>query len=388
MKITGKFFLSFLLSALLIWGCSDEAETGMSPSELPVSYTVDMDLETLSETYGPALTRSLSTYSGVSTYAFPVGVTNITMTPSGEQLPATGQTRLITVSGTFDELHYRALDAVNNVVLDQKTIYNTYGGLGFENIVIPAYEVTQDKQDAVRVVLFQYLDPLTNAWMLHDYAVQTSVITHPFKAWSNIDDLILKSGGNYIISISGDFPATDSDLVLFRAYDKTNNTQISSAFIMGTTIKSVSLPIGENPDNWYREIALEYALSTDLNNWIEFESHTQIFRDKPNFSYVTTIPDVIPAKGGSYTITVGPDWTSEHLVFVGGEDLWDSIIVYTWGSALYQSSGQKSTTIHIEPNDSGAPRDVWFLSFDFEYPTGEKQPHYHKFIQKSIQLAY
>ncbi len=375
----GTFFSIVLLLSTLIISCSEEPDVELSPpkAEVEETYSVDLEIDVLSDLYGPALTRSLGYFEENTEFAYPLGIKDITLSPSDKELPANGEVREVKVTGLFLKLEYRAYDATNDRIIDQVTV--TPGSrptVGTAYLTIDTYEIIEDEQDAVRVILFEYQHPVSKQWVPHDYAVQEAVISTAFRTWSNIREDIPKKGSQYIVSISGEFPTNDYEFVLFRAWDATHDELVSSAVIMGAKVKSVFLDIFENPTSEAREIKLQYAHSSDINDWIDFEDHIQL---GTTFTVAVDAPEMIPETGGTYTVLFEGEWSGRAFI-VGVYNVDGSVA----GSVALFTKCPGSVDLTVDPNTTGKVRTVQFKYVDEQIGSTEiKWVVFHESLQET-----
>jgi len=294
MKI--KFLLLGILSLLIWTACNDDIPEKNQQANEITSINLDFDIDKLTEMYGPALTRNLPVMTRAASYAYPAGISDIVISPTGE-IPAAGQIKTIIVQGTFGSVTIRAFDAVNQISLGQTTIADA-GGIGVGSLTIPAYQSTM--AGSLRVVMFECLDHSTGAWNMFDYAIQGAEYTEPFTIWTDItdDQDIPKEGGNILVNILGSFPSTASEYLFIRAVDTNNQAVTVNAVIMGTTQKSVYLNIGKNESANSRILVFQYMKSTE-STWTPFETHAQIGTPVlPN--NIRLINDIYLAKTDAY----------------------------------------------------------------------------------------
>jgi len=310
-----KSILFVFLSVLLWTGCNEDEVSNISQENDITYFKVQMDIDYLTETYGPALTRGITKNDPSAltrssdpghlqmTYAYPVGISSITILPDKDVVVPEGEERDVIVIGSFSALSIRAYDAINQQVLSQNVVVENTG-YGIGKLSIPRYTTTS--AGAVRMIFFEYFNSQTYAWELFSYAVQQAEPVDEFRTWSDIIDDLPAEGAYPVIHISGNFPTQAHESVFFRAVDDLGEAISNTVAIIGTSAKSTILTISENTSERARTIYLQYAFSTAIEEWITFETHKQLGVEV-NYEFYLLIPtlpamEVIPSAGGIYDV--------------------------------------------------------------------------------------
>ncbi|MCC8154559.1 MAG: hypothetical protein LIP01_10285 [Tannerellaceae bacterium] len=307
-----KKLLFSLLAVLLITACNEEKLFEETAGEQNTQ-SIEIDLDYLTETYGPALTRSIAANGGIITVALPIGISEIKILPDGE-IPAEGEVKTVIVTGSsFSSIKIRAFDATNSTNLTEVTVTNM-GGMGYGNLSIPKYEATPN--GSIRIVMFEYFNYNTNIWEMCGYGIQNAAVTTPFLVWTNIENDIPKEGGSYFLNIAGEFPSDNTEYVFFRAVDAAGNPASNTVAIIGNTQKSEIFQIQENTGTCSRTLHIQYRKSTEAD-FTTFESHVQVAISTiipDEFTITHNIPTTIPEEGGEYKLYLNGDFTGNQIL--------------------------------------------------------------------------
>ncbi|MCC8197542.1 MAG: DUF1566 domain-containing protein [Tannerellaceae bacterium] len=343
--------LSFL-ACILITACSDDDYRDEIAGS-PQSITLDIDIDYLTDTYGPALTRNLSALNGISTYALPSTINDISLVPGGE-IPPEEETKTIIITGSFSTVPVRASDAVNDAGILSEVLVVNSGGIGYASMIIPRYESTE--LGSVRIVMFEYFNYETNKWEPFEYAVQYAIFTEVFRPWSDIKEDIPKEGGKYTIHISGDFPSKSSETAFFRAVDAKGKAISPTVAIIGTTQKSVLLTIEENMETSSRVVYLEYLKSTE-KDFVRFETHVQLVTPSvapDDFVITHNLSSPISGNGGTYSLYLNGVFNGNQVLVWAYETGTNKLL----SEYVSLSSTNRSGTLKIAENDTKNSREI------------------------------
>ncbi len=174
----------------------------------------------------------------------PVGLTNIAITPSTQEINKYGEERVVSITGTFPhEVEIVFYEFLNpNNILASTTLTLPSGGGTVSSVVSfdPFYDVDPYNARLIHVTYQVAGDPeIGHLEIYHQYPVGALFVTD-----LRTKDYTLKQEGDIItVTKTGEFPNQDGQIVNFRVRPTNGSTDLATGIIYLASVREIEMTI-------------------------------------------------------------------------------------------------------------------------------------------------